>query len=321
MKEAAFLKRNAEKWRAFESDLKGRAQLDPDRLLRIHDELSDDLSYVRTFFPDERSEAYLNGLAALAHYRIHRNKKERGGRILGFWARELPMVLGKARKELILSFSIFLISVLIGILSQAYQPSFAGIMLGDAYVERTISNIEKGEPMAIYKQGTAMNAFMGITLNNLKVAMLTFVLGVFFSVGTVYILLQNGIMLGAFFCLFHQHGETFDAMTTVWMHGTLEIICIILAGTAGLVMGNSFLFPGSYPRKNSFMRGSKKGLKIAMGTVPFFVLAGFIEGFLTRMTSMAPFFKLLIILGSLFFALYYFLLLPQDQAKADDGKG
>ncbi|MFB6257217.1 MAG: stage II sporulation protein M [Flavobacteriales bacterium] len=310
MKEASFLAQNADKWKGFEKDLSG-SYLDPGRLAHIYDDLSDDLAYSRTFFPGGRSERYLNAMLARVHYRIYRNKKESGSRIIRFWVRELPEVLARSQKELFLSLLVFGVAVLIGILSQLYQPSFADIILGEGYVDQTLDNIQKGEPMQIYQSGRASEAFASITVNNVKVAFYTFVMGVLFSVGTGFILLYNGIMLGTFFTLFHQHGENFEAMTTVWLHGTLEIASIVVAGCAGLVVGNSFLFPASYPRKSSFLMGAKKGLKLVVGTVPFFIAAGFIEGFVTRMLWLPAAVKLMIILLSLVFALYYYVLYPR----------
>ncbi len=313
MKEAAFLDQNADKWQGFEEDLE-RKWLEPERLTHIYDELSEDLSFARTFFPHGRSVHYLDRMLARVHHRIYRNKKERGGRIFSFWKKELPRTLAESRSEFHLSLIVFGTAVLIGILSQAFQPSIADVVLGEAYVDQTIENIQNDEPMAIYKSYGAMESFLGITLNNVRVAFLTFVLGVLFSVGTGFILLQNGIMLGSFFTLFHQHGEGFEAMTTVWLHGTLEIASIVVAGCAGFVVGNSFLFPGSYPRKSSFLRGAKRGLKVAVGTVPFFIVAGFIEGFITRMVWLHPIIKLLIIFASLVFAVHYYYRSPRKLA-------
>ena len=61
---------------------------------------------------------------------------------------------------------------------------------------------------------------------------------------------------------------------SVWAHGTFEITSVIIAGAAGLIMGNSFLFPGTYPRLFSFRRGAVRGVKIVAGLVPFFIVVG-----------------------------------------------
>jgi uncharacterized membrane protein SpoIIM required for sporulation len=94
------------------------------------------------------------------------------------------------------------------------------------------------------------------------------------------------------------------------LHGTLEISAIIVAGAAGLAMGNGWLFPGTYKRLYSFRRGAKRGLKIVVGTVPLFVMAGFIESFFTRHTEWPDGLRLTIILLSLAFIIYYYIVLP-----------
>ena len=71
-------------------------------------------------------------------------------------------------------------------------------------------------------------------------------------------------------------------MLAIWLHGTLEIWSIIVAGAAGLALGNGWLFPGTYSRLESFKRGAKRGVKIVVGTIPIFIMAGFIESFITQ---------------------------------------
>jgi uncharacterized membrane protein SpoIIM required for sporulation len=174
----------------------------------------------------------------------------------------------------------------------------------------TIENIEKGEPMAVYKGGSKIGTFLGITINNIRVAIIAFALGVFFSIGTVFVLFSNGIMLGAFITFFYNYG-ILEKTSTVWLHGTIEISVIVIAGCAGLVMGNSFLFPKTYSRRVAFMKGAKDGLKIVVSTIPFFIIAGFIEGFITRYGERMPAFLAYgIIFLSLFIIVYYYIIYP-----------
>ena len=197
----------------------------------------------------------------------------------------------------------------IGVLSSANDRTFIQLILGDHYVNMTEENIRKGDPMAVYKQWHEMEMFLGITINNIRVAFLAFSLGLLFSLGTVYILFTNGVMIGAFHYLFFTHDLLFESMLTIWVHGTLEISAIVISGCAGIVMGNSILFPGTYSRGLSFMRGAKRGLKIVIGLVPLFIVAGFLEGFVTRHTDM-PALNACIILASLAFVLFYFFIYP-----------
>ncbi len=117
-------------------------------------------------------------------------------------------------------------------------------------------------------------------------------------------------MLGCFGSLFYQHGLLGESLLTIFQHGTLEISAIIVAGAAGLALGNGFLFPGTYSRLESFQRGAKRGLKIVVGIIPLFVVAGFIEGFITRHTEVDDRIRFAVILVSLAFVIFYFIILP-----------
>jgi uncharacterized membrane protein SpoIIM required for sporulation len=103
-------------------------------------------------------------------------------------------------------------------------------------------------------------------------------------------------------------------MLAVWLHGTLEIWAIIVAGAAGIALGNGWLFPGTYTRLTSFKHGAKKGLKIVIGTVPIFIMAGFIEGFLTRHTWLPDLLRLSVILLSIAFIVFYYIYLPNKRS-------
>lgn len=139
---------------------------------------------------------------------------------------------------------------------------------------------------------------------------MAFAYGIFLGVGTLMIMLQNGIMLGSFQYFFYDKELLWESARTIWIHGTIEISVIIIAGCAGLVLANGLLFPGTYSRLESFKRGVKNGLKIMVSTVPFFIIAGFLEGFVTRHTEMPDWLAILIITSSLALIIYYYVVYP-----------
>src|SRR5690606_17030272 len=149
-----------------------------------------------------------------------------------------------------------------------------------------------------------------ITINNIRVAFLAFSFGVITSIGTGYVLFSNGVMLGAFITFFYTKGVLFEASKQIWLHGTIEISVIVIAGCAGLIMGNSILFPKTYSRRVSFMKGAKDGLKVVVSTIPFFIIAGFIEGFITRYSGMPVWLSFTIIFLSLSLIVYYYIIYP-----------
>jgi uncharacterized membrane protein SpoIIM required for sporulation len=100
------------------------------------------------------------------------------------------------------------------------------------------------------------------------------------------------------------------------LHGTIELSSIVIAAAAGFNMGNSLIFPGTYSRLESFKRGALQGLKIILGLVPFFIVAGFIESFITRYAFMHWSIKSAIIAVSAILMVYYFVIYPL-QLKAN----
>lgn len=310
MKEIIFLNKNSAKWKKFEELAIEKEQENMDELADSFIQLTDDLSYARTFYPGSNTAAYLNQLAFRTHQLIYKNRKEKSNRIYTFWKTELPLVIRSNHRHILYSFIIFMVSVLIGIISTAGDDSFVRLILGDHYVNMTLANIENGDPMAVYKQMNGVDMFLGISLNNIWVAFRAIVFGVFLSTGSWYIIFSNGVMLGAFQCFFYQQGLLALSMLTIWIHGTLEISAIIIAGGAGITIGNSILFPGTLTRLASFTKGAKDGLKIAIGLIPVFLVAACFEGFVTRHTEMPEILSLFIIISSLTFVIWYFILYP-----------
>lgn len=310
MKEVAFIRQNIDKWRDTEVLLKTLSTQTPDELADAYVEVTSDLAFSQSHYPKSRITLYLNGLASSLHQAIYRNRRERWTRIITFWTREVPATMWRERRCLLASFLIFTVSVAIGAVSQWHDREFARLILGDGYVDMTLENIRNGTPMAVYNGSKELPMFFGITMNNIYVSFLIFAGGVLTSFMTGYLLMQNGIMLGAFQAFFFQHGIYADSLLAVWLHGTLEISAVIVAGAGGLAIGNGWLFPGTYPRMMSFRMGARRGLKIVVGTVPLFVVAGFIESFFTRHTEWNNVLRLAVILCSLTFVVGYYIYLP-----------
>jgi uncharacterized membrane protein SpoIIM required for sporulation len=284
--------------------------LTPDQVASHYIELTDELSYARTFYPGSKTESYLNQLTSLKFMRLYKNRKLYRGRFLSFWGKEIPLLVAEHKKQLLYSLLFFMLGILIGVFSAANDETYVRLILGDEYLNKTLENIGKGDPMAIYKSYDASSSFLFITSNNIKVSFIAFVAGIMISAGSIFLLMSNGIMLGAFQYFFYHKGLLLTSVLSIWVHGTLEITSIIIAGGAGIVLGNSILFPGSFPRAYAFRKGASDGIKIVTSLVPFFIFAGFLEGFVTRHTFMPVWISISIILISLVLVFTYFILIP-----------
>lgn len=309
MREAAFVKLNQKRWLEFETKL-NQGKVQPDTLAEIFIQLTDDLSFARTQYPDSRTTKYLNSLTSKFHLEIYKNKKEEKNRFITFWRDELPVVMWSVRKPMAYAFIIFTLSILMGIVSTLNDDSFVRLILGDGYVNMTLENIKNGNPTHVYADQSEMNMFFRITLNNIFVSFRIFVFGVFSSLLSGFMLVYNGLMVGTFFTFFYTENQLAQGFPVVMLHGTIELTSIVIAAAAGFVMGNSILFPGTYSRLESFKIGAVKGMKIIVGLVPFFIIAGFIESFITRYAFMHWSFKVFIIGVSAGVMVYYFVLYP-----------
>lgn len=314
MRETSFIAQNQEKWSEFEAQLKADHH-EPEKLNELYVQITDDLSYARTFYPNRSVRMYLNNLAQRVFHNVYRGNRFPIARLRNFWSDELPQVLWETRRALLLAFGLFAVSFAIGMLSSSLNPDFSRLVLGDQYVDMTLENIQKGDPMAVYKDSGPLGMSVGIAANNLFVALRTAIFGVLASIGTVFIMLYNGIMVGAFQYFFIEQGVFWESFLTIWIHGTLEISAIIIAGAAGLVAGSGLLFPGTYTRVQAFQLSMRKGLKIFIGVVPVLILAAFFEGFLTRFTDTPAPIRAGFIAVSLIFVLWYFVWLPWHKAR------
>lgn len=310
MKEAAFVKQNKSRWEEFEKVVQQKEQARPDKYAELFIQITDDLSFARTQYPDSRTTKYLNALASKVHLEIYKNKKEEKGRFITFWKYELPEVMYDAQKPLLLAFVIFVVAGIIGAVSAQYDDTFVRLIMGDGYVNMTLENIKSGNPTKVYASESELNMFFSITWNNVLVSFYVFVYGVIASLGTAFHLFRNGLMVGTFIMFFAREQQLATALPVIMLHGTIELSSIVVAGAAGFVMGNSLLFPGTYSRIISFKRGAVKGLKIVAGLVPFFILAGFIESFVTRYTFMHWSLKAVVIGLSAILIIYYFVIYP-----------
>ncbi|PTT15796.1 hypothetical protein DBR27_03140 [Flavobacterium sp. HMWF030] len=311
MREVAFIKQNKEKWLEFELAIFGKAKKNPDELANLYIQMMNDLSYAQTYYPKSKTVIYLNHLASQIYQKIYKTKRTEKNKFVEFFVTEVPLLMYEYRRYLMYAFVLFFFTVGIGVVSARYDPNFVRLILGDGYVNMTLENIKKGNPMAVYGSGSNWGSFIGITVNNLKVGAQCYIYGVFGGLGTFYIFLQNCIMLGSFQYFFYEQGVFWKSVRGIWIHGAMEIFAIVIETAAGFILGASILFPKTFSRMNSFKIGFKNSFKIFLSTFPFTISAGFLEGFITRYSiDMPNWLSSFIILFTLGIISFYYLIYP-----------
>lgn len=319
MTEVKFIKTYKEKWQTFEKYLNGHQLLSPDELSDLYIQLTDDLSYARTNYPTSKLVGYLNQLAVQAHQKIYRNKKESGSRFLRLIKEEIPKAAFRHRKQFKYAAIIFITSIFLGLLSSYLNPEFPNQIMGDSYVNMTQQNIEDGDPLAVYKGTEESMMFVSIFANNIRVSFMAFIAGIMGSIPAGLIMVYNGIMVGAFLFFFVRQGLIMIALSTIFLHGAVELTSIVIAGGCGLIIGNSLLFPGTYSRMVSLRKAASDALKVMLGLSPFVLLAALIESYITRhYLEMGVGGRLFVIIPTFIFIIWYFFVYPRK--FADYGK-
>lgn len=311
MREALFIKKNKDRWlksQHMPSD-------DPDEMAMEFTQLVDDLSYAKTFYPQSRVTKFLNATASQTYMSIYQNRKEERNRITEFWKYTVPLTVRKHHNVLLFCAVLFIVFFIVGFYSAKHDESFVREMLGDGYVNMTEENIEKGNPFGVYAEGGELLMWLGIMLNNIFVSFTYFARGIVLCFPSITSLLTEGVRLGAFEELFFAKGLGIQSVLTVFIHGTLEISAIVIAGAAGVVLGKGWMFPGTGKRLNAFMRGAKEGVIIVVSLIPVFIVAAFFEGFITRYYTMPQWLSAIILLSSASYIIWYYIIYPLQVQK------
>ncbi|MFN5418552.1 MAG: stage II sporulation protein M [Flavobacteriia bacterium] len=320
MKETKFIEQNKEKWNRFEKLSESQTK-DPEELSSLYMDISDDLSYAQTFYKRRTVRVYLNQLAQRVYTGLHIQKGESFKKVLQVWKVSLPLEIYRARKNLLFALIVFLVWAALGAVSTHFDPDFAKLVLSDGYVEMTKENIANGKPLDVYnvlnQEGQSnMGMFIDITTNNLRVAFLCFIFGIFFTIGSHILLFQNAVMVGTFQYWFATKGLLLTSFLGIWIHGAFEISAIVLAAGAGITMGNGWLFPKNYTRMQSLQLSAKRGLKIMLSLVPFIIIAGFLESYVTANYQVLPeWSKWVLISLSFGIILFYYVIYPTIVAR------
>jgi uncharacterized membrane protein SpoIIM required for sporulation len=202
--------------------------------------------------------------------------------------------------------------VALGYLFAYINYPLARLFIPDALRDGVGDTIEQGAEARSLMASIAPALSAGITANNIQVALMAFAGGMTFGVLTVYAMVYNGLLIGALAGVFAKAGESVPFWSLIIPHGALELPAIILAGASGLLLARALVSPGDVPRTTALTRVAPDAVKLVLGTIPLFIVAGIIEGFLTP-AEVDPVVKL-IFGGLMTLALLAYVLLPGRRA-------
>ncbi len=298
------------------TDKRGVAGLDRQQLQelgRLYRTTSGDLSRARALKLSSDVQTYLNNLVVRAHNQVYQTDRNRWLDLGRFLWEGFPALIRENILYVVLSTSLFCIPFGFSYYSVIKDPTFAQLEVGQGQPlvsEEMWHYIEKKQLWTDQVANFSPPMFSFIATNNIKVAIMAFAFGALLGIGTIYVLIMNGLSIGTTLGLCKVHGMEPMLLQFVAPHGVLELTSIFISGAAGLLMGKSLLFPGRYKRSDAFRLSARKALGMFAGTVPLLLIAGCIESFVSPRTDLSPDTKYVVSLCT-FICLSLYLFIPR----------
>ncbi len=243
----------------------------------LYRQVASDLSSVREDPMSQRLAHYLNQLLARAHNLIYMGRRPRPRGIWCFYKEGFPGTFRETFNYTLAAFCIFLAGALVGCLSCLADPAFQRYFLGSAMADM----IERRQMWTHSIVAMKPLASSGIMTNNLTVSFAAFAFGITGGLGTIYLMLTNGLLLGVIGAACWQAGMNLALWSFVAPHGVLELPSIFIAGGGGLLIARGLLFPGLLTRHDALVAYAGRGVRLVLGIIPLLVIAGITEGFLS----------------------------------------
>ena len=158
-------------------------------------------------------------------------------------------------------------------------PELTGLIASEEMIE----SVQSGELWTAGMLAVVPPAFvaLGIMTNNIVVALFAFTLGAFYGIGTLYILVMNGFMLGGAFAFTARYGLADELLRFVLAHGVVELSVVCVAAAAGVSLGEALARPGNRSRASAFQQAVSDAGQVLAVSLPFLIGAGLIEGFIS----------------------------------------
>jgi len=243
----------------------------------LYRQTASDLATVREDVTSKQLSFYLNQLLGRAHNLIYMGHKQKISGLVRFYTQTFPQVFRETFPQTFLAFLIFTVTGIATWAVTIHDPAFAHRMLGP----EMMATIEKREMWTKSIVTIKPLAASGIMTNNLAVCFTAFAMGITAGLGTINMMVTNGMLIGVIGAATWQAGMALQLWSFVAGHGALELPAIFISGGAGLEIARGMLFPGLLPRRESLALAGGRAARLMIGIVPMLIVAGIIEGFVS----------------------------------------
>ncbi|UOQ49213.1 stage II sporulation protein M [Gracilibacillus caseinilyticus] len=276
-----FIKQHRQDWERLEvliSELpKKKSNTIIEDFQHTYQKVARQLSFSQTYFPNEDVTMYLNELTGKAHNILYQSQHSSWKQAYHFFSSKFVGLLLKQWKAVVLAMLLFVIAGIASFFAVFENPSHLYGILSEEMAQAFDPGSLNESPKVV--DAPMMSA--QIMTNNIQVAILAFAGGITFGILTVYLLITNGILIGALAAVFWNHGNSYVFWAYIIPHGVIELIAIFIAGGSGLLMGYKLFVPGNYSRGYQLKVQTTRSVQLLIGTIPLFVIAGIIEGYIT----------------------------------------
>lgn len=330
MNQDAFIEEKRENWdrlSALLSQIKAHGirsfKTDEVRLLGgLYRKACSDLSYARSRNYNPDLVRYLNQLARKAYGYIYLSDSEHKGKAFKFFTTEFPEIFRKNFRFILLAILFFLLGGAVGYLWNEVDPKFVRqvvpqqILMG--WEKQTNEEVEDDENRGITAK---MFPFMAswYWTHNFKVGMYSFAMGVIFGIGPLGFMIYNGLIFGALTSMVISVNNHHKFFSFVLSHSFVELLAIFICGGAGFMIGWALISPGDMYRADALNKMGKEAVKLVLGTIPMFLIAGIIESSFSRLKIPIGY-KILFAVISILLMYLYFSYNPEKREKKKEFK-
>lgn len=257
---------------------------------RLYRSASADLSRARAMNLGGDVTTYLNNLVVKAHNQVYQRGNNRWIDLFNYLWVTFPALFRKYFVYVFVSFVLFWIPCAGTWYAIVKDPNVAHMEMqpGQPLVPDELwSTIEHKKMWTDQAQEASPLMSSAIATNNIRVSLIAFAGGVTFGLLTVWILVMNGLFIGAVFGACQVHGMLPNILSFVSAHGVIELSETWISGGAGLIMGTAMLFPGQYGRMDALKLAARPAFGLIGGCIPLLLVAGMIEGFISPRTDLS----------------------------------
>jgi uncharacterized membrane protein SpoIIM required for sporulation len=289
LKSQRFRKEREAEWRKLE-DLLIRAErhsaniLTDDEIIALpvlYRSALSSLSVARAISLDQSLIAYLESLCTRAYFFVYGARTTLFARITSFFRVDWPAAARDLWRETLVAILLTLLGIAMAYVLTSRDATWFYSFVPGGLAQGRVPSAATADlrDTLFHPAGNGLSIFATyLFTHNAQIALLAFALGFACCVPTAFLVLYNGMMLGALFAVFASHGLGLEFGGWVLIHGTTELFAIALSGAAGFRLGWTLAFPGAQSRVDAMAEAGRKAAIIMTGTMVMLGVAGVLEG-------------------------------------------